>query len=161
VDGFNQLVTIERALAGGAILRGRDSALRDIASVHGTWRRSESTQQAIALVARSLPASGVAWVLDAPVSNSGRLAQLLREQGPGWAPRWWPPPTPGCPSSGPRATRSPPATAGSSIGARPGYRWYSESSRIQPLPTRWGIDPGLWTFLEKTPDDTAGDRGAV
>jgi hypothetical protein len=84
VDGFNQLVTVERALSGGAVLRGRDSALRDVASVHGTWRTGEETRQALELFVRVLPAEGVTWVLDAPVSNSGRLAGLLREVGPGW-----------------------------------------------------------------------------
>jgi hypothetical protein len=85
VDGFNQLVTVERALAGGAVLRGRDSALRDVASVHGTWRTGEDTRQALLMLAQVLPAEGVTWVLDAPVSNSGRLAGILREVGPGWA----------------------------------------------------------------------------
>jgi hypothetical protein len=85
VDGFNQLVTVERALSGGAVLRGRDSALRDVASVHGTWRTGEDTQRALELFVQALPATGVTWVLDAPVSNSGRLAGLLREVGPGWS----------------------------------------------------------------------------
>ncbi|MEZ4237198.1 MAG: DUF434 domain-containing protein [Myxococcota bacterium] len=85
VDGFNQLVTTERALAGGAVFRGRDGALRDVAGVHGTWRRSERTADALArLVAAAvqLGAGPVTWVLDAPVSNSGRLAGLLRERDP-------------------------------------------------------------------------------
>src|SRR5215510_1037771 len=32
VDGFNQLITVEVALAGGLLLRGHDGALRDLAS---------------------------------------------------------------------------------------------------------------------------------
>lgn len=86
IDGFNQLVTIERALAGGALLRGRDSALRDIASVHGTWRRGDHTHQAIALISALFPepAQDIIWVLDSPVSNSGRLAELIREERPHW-----------------------------------------------------------------------------
>lgn len=90
IDGFNQLVTIERALDGGALLRGRDSALRDVASVHGTWRKGERTERAIALVAAALlperpPEAHIVWVLDSPISNSGRLAELLRSISPLWS----------------------------------------------------------------------------
>lgn len=82
VDGFNQLVTTERGLAGGAVLRGRDGVVRDVASVHGTWRRSEKTDEALdRLVAELSEAASVAWILDAPVSNSGRLATMLRARG--------------------------------------------------------------------------------
>lgn len=35
VDGFNQVIGLERALAGGPLFRGRDGALRDLAQVHG------------------------------------------------------------------------------------------------------------------------------
>ena len=83
VDGFNQLVTTERGLAGGAIIRGRDGVVRDIASVHGTWRRSDRTPAALDLLIEALDgAASVVWILDSPVSNSGRLAALIRERGP-------------------------------------------------------------------------------
>lgn len=82
VDGFNILVTAEAALAGAVLLRGRDGRTRDLASVHGTWRRMEETSQALALLSRVLePAAEVCWVLDRPVSNSGRLAGWVRERG--------------------------------------------------------------------------------
>ena len=82
VDGFNQLVTTERGLAGGAVLRGRDGALRDVASVHGTWRRSARTEEALdRLVAALDGAAEVLWILDAAVSNSGRLAGMIRARG--------------------------------------------------------------------------------
>src|SRR5262249_37142935 len=47
VDGFNQLITIEVALSGGLILRGHDGALRDLASVHGTYRTITETPTAL------------------------------------------------------------------------------------------------------------------
>jgi hypothetical protein len=81
IDGFNQLVTTERALAGGAVFRGRDGALRDVAGVHGTWRRSDTTAAALQRLVDALAGLGagpVIWVLDAPVSNSGRLAAMIR-----------------------------------------------------------------------------------
>src|SRR2546429_7739130 len=47
VDGFNQLITIEAALSGGLVLRGHDGALRDLASVHGSYRTIIETQTAL------------------------------------------------------------------------------------------------------------------
>jgi len=80
IDGFNVLTTIEVALAGGVVLRARDGCYRDIASVHGTYRKVEETRPAIAAVARTLAKSRPAtclWLLDRPVGNSGRLKELL------------------------------------------------------------------------------------
>jgi hypothetical protein len=87
IDGFNVLVTAEAALSGGVVLRGRDGALRDLSSVHGTYRQVDETDAVIAaivtILAAAAPAS-VRWLLDRPVSNSGRLAARLREAAPGW-----------------------------------------------------------------------------
>jgi len=72
----------ESRLAGGVVFRGRDGATRDLASVHGTWRRVTETARAIEALATALGAAApadVRWLLDAPVSNSGRLAAMLRE----------------------------------------------------------------------------------
>lgn len=80
VDGFNLLTTVEAALGGAVVLVGRDGCLRDIAGVHGTYRRVEETMPAVELVGTTLAALGVAacaWHLDRPVSNSGRLRTLL------------------------------------------------------------------------------------
>src|SRR5690606_16499227 len=38
VDGFNVLITVEAALSGGILLRCRDGCLRNMASLHGTYR---------------------------------------------------------------------------------------------------------------------------
>ncbi|MET0388500.1 MAG: DUF434 domain-containing protein [Polyangiales bacterium] len=91
LDGFNVLTTLEVALSGGVVLLGRDGALRDIAGVHGSYRRVAETLPALALVSRYLQASGVArceWLLDQPVSNSGRLCTVMRahaaEHGLAW-----------------------------------------------------------------------------
>ncbi|MEZ5966961.1 MAG: DUF434 domain-containing protein [Planctomycetota bacterium] len=81
VDGFNVLVTIEAALAGGVLLRGRDGCLRDMASMHGSWRRVAETTAAVAhvvaLLARVRP-KHTTFVFDRPVCNSGRLAAVVR-----------------------------------------------------------------------------------
>ena len=82
IDGFNLLISIEVALGGGAILRCRDGCFRDIASVHGSYRSVEETRQAILLIGKALESFGprsVEWFLDKPVSNSGRLAGIIRE----------------------------------------------------------------------------------
>lgn len=81
IDGYNLLMTIETALAGGLVFRCRDGCIRDIAGVHGTYRRVDETIPAIeqiGIVLARLAVSRACWILDSPVSNSGRLATILR-----------------------------------------------------------------------------------
>jgi hypothetical protein len=81
VDGFNQLITIEVALSGGLLLRGHDGALRDLASVHGTYRTIRETPtalEALGAVLAPLHLQAVHIVLEAQVSNAGRLASRMR-----------------------------------------------------------------------------------
>jgi len=82
LDGYNVLTTVEAALAGGVVLRCRDGSCRDMASVHGTYRKVEETIPAIRLIAATLTRLGAAeclWYLDSPVSNSGRLRRLIED----------------------------------------------------------------------------------
>jgi hypothetical protein len=82
IDGYNLLTSIEAALAGGVILGARDGCFRDMASVHGTWRKIEETVPAIDIAGRFLAELGVSravWYLDSPVCNSGRLKTMLRK----------------------------------------------------------------------------------
>jgi hypothetical protein len=81
VDGFNQLITIEVALSGGLVLRGHDGALRDLASVHGTYRTITETPaalEALGTYLAPLHLQAVHVFLDAKVSNAGRLASRMR-----------------------------------------------------------------------------------
>lgn len=81
VDALNQLITIEVALAGGVLLHGHDGALRDLASVHGTYRTVEETTmalQALGTYLAPLRIKEVTFFIDAQVSNSGRLAGIMR-----------------------------------------------------------------------------------
>ncbi len=90
LDGYNVLTTVEAALAGGVLLLCRDGTLRDMASMHGSFRRVEETRPALNLIGRTAVAFGVScccWYLDSPVSNSGRLKTLMRELA---AERGWP-----------------------------------------------------------------------
>ncbi|RMG74682.1 MAG: DUF434 domain-containing protein [Bacteroidetes bacterium] len=82
IDGYNLLITIESALAGGIVLLSRDGCFRDIASVHGTYRRVEETMPALTMIGVNLQKLGVgpvSWLLDRPVSNSGRLMGFMYE----------------------------------------------------------------------------------
>ncbi len=96
IDGYNLLITVESALSGGLIVVGRDGCCRDLASVHGTYRKVEETRPAVMLIAdhlHRLKVANVRFYLDQPVSNSGRLKGLMAEwlapgglaaDGPAW-----------------------------------------------------------------------------
>jgi hypothetical protein len=80
IDGYNVLTTVEVALSEAFLFQGRDGCWRDIASMHGTFRRVEETVPAIEMVGAALAGLGVQeaiWYLDKPVSNSGRLREML------------------------------------------------------------------------------------
>ena len=82
IDGYNVLITVEAAMSGGVIFKGRDGCFRDLASIHGTYRRVTETIPAVQLIGDFLSEIGVAsalWLLDSPVSNSGRLKTLIGE----------------------------------------------------------------------------------
>lgn len=78
IDGFNLLITIEAALAGGFIIIGKDGAWRDIAGMHGSFRTVEETTPALTLIGQHLSRKKkITWLLDSPVSNSARVRQLM------------------------------------------------------------------------------------
>jgi hypothetical protein len=89
LDGYNVLTTIEAALGGGVILAGRDGAYRDMASMHGSYRKVAETRPALELLGRVLAELGPSrcdWYLDRPVSNSGRLKGIIESMAAdgGW-----------------------------------------------------------------------------
>ena len=91
IDGFNVLTSIEAALSGGVILHARDGCYRDMASMHGNYRKVEETMASIRILGESISDWNVGscrWFLDEPVSNSGRLKTMLRVAAEecGW--RW-------------------------------------------------------------------------
>lgn len=89
LDGYNVLTTVEAALGGGVILVARDGCVRDLASIHGTYRKVEETVPALELtgeVLADLGAGRATWYLDSPVSNSGRLKAMIAETAA--ARRW-------------------------------------------------------------------------
>lgn len=91
LDGYNVLTTVESALAGGVVLPARDGAYRDMASMHGSYRKVAETAPALRLlgqVTAALKVDGCLWYLDRPVSNSGRLKKLIEEVGAAEGWRW-------------------------------------------------------------------------
>ncbi len=82
IDGYNVLITVEAAMSGACVFKGRDGCFRDLASVHGTYRKVTETIPAVELIGqflREVSAGKALWLLDSPVSNSGRLKTLIGE----------------------------------------------------------------------------------
>lgn len=79
IDGFNLLILLESALSGAFLFRGLDGCLRDLAGIHGSYRLVEETRASLHLLAQAIPSLPCHWLLDRPVSNSGRLKTLLYE----------------------------------------------------------------------------------
>jgi len=80
LDGYNIITTVEAALGGAVVLKARDGCFRDIAGLHGTYRKVQETIPAINLIGQFLRLHHVGrciWYLDRPVSNSGRLKTLI------------------------------------------------------------------------------------
>jgi hypothetical protein len=101
LDGYNVLTTVEAALGGGVLLRAMDGCLRDMASLHGHYKRVAETGPALELIGATLAELAVGAIeilLDAPVSNSGRLKTVMRrtaeEHGWTWAITLVPDPDP-------------------------------------------------------------------
>ena len=88
--GVGAAVASDGGVGGGVVLIGRDGCARDIAGMHGSYRRVAETLPIIEATGRATErwqVAGLHWYLDAPVSNSGRLAALLREVA---TERGWP-----------------------------------------------------------------------
>lgn len=84
IDGLNTIITLEVMLADSTLLSCMDGAIRDLASLRGTYRLIPATTDAARLLFDVLQDAGVQTVtilLDQPVSNSGRLKELLDDVG--------------------------------------------------------------------------------
>lgn len=80
IDGLNVLTGLEVALSGGIILIGRDGCCRDLAGLHRNYRKVEETLTALELIIKVTRNWGVrraCWLLDRPVSNTGRLREVI------------------------------------------------------------------------------------
>ncbi len=82
IDGFNTIITLEIALSGSTLLKCMDGTVRDLAGLRGTYRLIDKTPQAVHLIGAALEQMDISkacFYLDAPVSNTGRLAGCIRE----------------------------------------------------------------------------------
>jgi hypothetical protein len=80
LDGFNILILLESLLSEAYIFEGVDGCFRDLSGVHGTYKRVNQTQKSIELVAtfyQKSKAEKLVWIFDKPVSNSGRIKQII------------------------------------------------------------------------------------
>src|SRR4029077_20476384 len=88
---FNVLTTIEAALGGAVVLACRDETFRDIAGLHGTYRRVDETLPALDLLGEAISGLSVSqcrWLFDRPVSNSGRTRRLFLDYAEQHAQNW-------------------------------------------------------------------------
>ena len=87
VDGHNVLITTESALASRPLIAANDGLIRDVAGVSHRYRISSLTNEAIETlfqVLRDYPPKETLLFLDAPISQSGELAAVLRSALKSW-----------------------------------------------------------------------------
>jgi hypothetical protein len=143
LDGYNVLTTVEAALGGGVILACRDGCFRDMASLHGTYRKVSETIPALELLGAALAAIGPAeclWYLDSPVSNSGRLKVLMDEVA---ASHGWPWRVETVTDPDRRLSRSEACVATSDSAILDRCRRWLNLARVvieQSVPTAWVLD---------------------
>lgn len=87
IDGFNTIITLEVMLCDSVLLECMDTSVRDLAALRGTYRLIPETDRAAEMMLSLLKEAGVSRaniLLDAPVSNSGRLKARIAELGEGF-----------------------------------------------------------------------------
>lgn len=80
LDGFNILILLESLLSEAYIFEGVDGCFRDLSGVFGTYKRVNQTFASIEWIAtffKKAKVEKLVWVFDKPVSNSGRIKQII------------------------------------------------------------------------------------
>jgi len=83
IDGYNVIITIEAGLSGQPLILGDDGFIRDISGLSGNFKKTKKTDEALQLIIDILKKwkpHQTLFLLDAPISMSGKLAQEIR----GW-----------------------------------------------------------------------------
>ncbi|MGZ3538165.1 MAG: DUF434 domain-containing protein [Thermodesulfobacteriota bacterium] len=81
IDGHNVLITIEAGISGRPLILGDDGFIRDISGVSGNFKKTETTEKAIQFIIRAIKKmrpTQTLFLLDAPISKSGELAEAVR-----------------------------------------------------------------------------------
>ena len=82
IDTFNTVITLEIAFSGSTLLSCMDGTIRDLAGLRGTYRIIDKTDMAIEAIRKILEAEGAKearFLIDAPISNSGRLSSKIED----------------------------------------------------------------------------------
>jgi hypothetical protein len=83
IDGHNVIITIEAGLSGRPLVLGDDGFIRDISGLSGSFKKTETTEEAIRLIIdaiKKIRPRETLFLFDAPISNSGKLAQEVRRK---------------------------------------------------------------------------------
>lgn len=83
IDGHNVLITIEAGLSGRPLVLGDDGYFRDISGLSGSFKKTKRTEEAVQFIIRTLKEwkpRQTLFLLDAPISMSGRLAEEIRDR---------------------------------------------------------------------------------
>lgn len=81
-DGFNVLILLESILSNAYVFKGQDGFFRDLSSVYGTYKKVQQTSEAIEIITAFFKNEKIKkafWLFDKPVSNSGKLKQMIEE----------------------------------------------------------------------------------
>ena len=82
IDTFNTVITLEIAFSGSTLLSCMDGTVRDLAGLRGTYRIIDKTDLTVEAIRKVLEAEGVKeahFLIDAPISNSGRLSSKIED----------------------------------------------------------------------------------
>ncbi len=83
IDGHNVLITIEAGLSGRPLVLADDGFVRDISGLSGSFKKTETTEKAIQFIIsaiKQIKPRQTVFLLDAPISNSGKLAEEIRNR---------------------------------------------------------------------------------
>jgi hypothetical protein len=81
IDGHNVLITLEAGLSGRPLVLADDGFVRDISGLSGNFKKTGTTEEGIRLFINFLKKTKphqTLFLFDAPISNSGELAQEVR-----------------------------------------------------------------------------------
>ena len=83
IDGHNVIITIEAGLSGRRLILADDGFVRDISGLSGSFKKTEATENAIQFIIdaiKQIKPRQTLLLLDAPISNSGKLAEEIRNR---------------------------------------------------------------------------------
>jgi len=83
IDGHNVIITIEAGLSGRPLVLADDGFVRDISGLSGSFKKTETTENAVQFIIdaiKQIKPRQTPFLLDAPISNSGKLAEEIRER---------------------------------------------------------------------------------